>query len=129
MSDNPNCVVTIHVKFSVETSQSKLSLSENESRKNTNLSRSRSAQSLKQLQDPTGQDDKLTILCQFFWIAVSLLESDYEHEFLLAVRLLDKVCCCIIHMLYGARDWLLQSTQKPFQWCSAIMLEVHRTCT
>ena len=26
-----------------------------------------------------------------FWIAISLLESDFEYEFLLAVRLLDKV--------------------------------------
>ena len=56
----------------------------------SNLPRSLSAQSLKQLQDP-GQDDKLTLLAQLFWIAVSLLESDYEHEFLLAVNLLDKV--------------------------------------
>ena len=54
------------------------------------LPRSHSAQSLKQLQDP-GADDKLILLTQLFWIAVSLLESDYEHEFLLAVNLLDKV--------------------------------------
>ena len=60
-------------------------------KKDTNLKRSTSAQSLKQLQDPMGQDDKLTILSQMFWIAVSLLESDYEYEFLLAVRLLEKV--------------------------------------
>ncbi|KAJ8969161.1 hypothetical protein NQ314_001902 [Rhamnusium bicolor] len=53
-----------------------------------NLSRSRSAQSLKLLGDTATQDDKLTILAQLFWLAVSLLESDYEHEFLLAVRLL-----------------------------------------
>jgi hypothetical protein len=26
-----------------------------------------------------------------FWISVSMLGSDYEYEFLLAVRLLDKV--------------------------------------
>ena len=57
----------------------------------SNLPRSHSAQSLKQLQDPAGHDDKLTLLTQLFWIAVSLLESDYEHEFLLAVNLLDKV--------------------------------------
>ncbi|CAH1170054.1 unnamed protein product [Phaedon cochleariae] len=56
-----------------------------------NLSRSRSAQSLKMLGDTATQDDKLTILAQLFWLAVSLLESDYEHEFLLAVRLLASV--------------------------------------
>ena len=37
------------------------------------------------------QDDKLAILAQLFWIAVCLLESDYEHEFLLALRLLERV--------------------------------------
>ena len=31
------------------------------------------------------------ILARFFWIGVSLLESDYEHEFLLATKLIDKV--------------------------------------
>lgn len=58
---------------------------------NTNLSRSRSAQSLKLLGDSATQDDKMTILAQLFWLSVSLLESDYEHEFLLALRLLDRV--------------------------------------
>ncbi|XP_064103219.1 protein furry-like isoform X6 [Macrobrachium nipponense] len=56
-----------------------------------NLSRSRSAQSLKQLADQSSADDKMTVLAQFFWIAVSMLESDYEYEFILAMRLLDKV--------------------------------------
>lgn len=56
-----------------------------------NLSRSRSAQSLKMLGDTQTQDDKLTILAQLFWLAVGLLESDYEHEFLLAARYLEIV--------------------------------------
>ncbi len=55
------------------------------------LPRSHSAQSLKQQQDAQTHEDKLTILSQLFWIAISLLDSDYDHEFLLAVRLLDKV--------------------------------------
>ena len=67
------------------------STSPDDCHRSTTLMRSRSAQSLKQLQDSPTQDDKLTILAQMFWIAVSLLESDYEYEFLLAVRLLDKV--------------------------------------
>ena len=41
--------------------------------------------------DQAGNEDKLTIISQMFWIAVSMLESDYEYEFSLAVRLLDKV--------------------------------------
>lgn len=43
------------------------------------------------LGDSATQDDKLTVLGQLFWLAVSLLESDYEHEFLLASRLLSRV--------------------------------------
>lgn len=46
---------------------------------------------LKLLGDSATQDDKLTVLGQLFWLAVSLLESDYEHEFLLASRLLSRV--------------------------------------
>ena len=52
------------------------------------LSRSRSAQSLKILDN---QDDKMTILVQLFWICLAVLESDYEHEFLLGLRLLEKI--------------------------------------
>ncbi|XP_070197468.1 protein furry-like isoform X3 [Littorina saxatilis] len=56
----------------------------------TNLGRSRSAQSLKNL-DQSGTEDKLTLVTQIFWITVSMLESDYEYEFQLAVRLLNKI--------------------------------------
>ena len=54
------------------------------------LSRSRSAQSLK-IQDLANQDDKMSILVQLFWICLAVLESDYEHEFLLGLRLLEKI--------------------------------------
>ena len=33
----------------------------------------------------------LNILVQLFWICLAILESDYEHEFLLGLRLLEKV--------------------------------------
>ncbi len=60
----------------------------------TNLSRSRSAQSLRAVGagfDPgSTQEDKQTIMAQLFCIAVSLMESDYDHEFLLALKLLEK---------------------------------------
>lgn len=60
---------------------------------NTTLGRSRSAQSLKTLEEQQYMtiEDKTSLLAQFFWIAVVVLETDYEHEFLLALRLLDKV--------------------------------------
>jgi len=64
----------------------------------SNLLRSRSSQSLRQTPDMSGSvpnDDRLTVLVQMFWISVSLLESDFEYEFLLAVRLLDKVCLSV----------------------------------
>merc|ERR550517_962704 len=56
----------------------------------TNLARSRSAQSLK-IQDQASQEDKMNVLVQLFWICIAILESDYEHEFLLGLRLLEKV--------------------------------------
>ena len=77
--------------FSESRHQRHLSGDMDAKKRDTNLKRSSSAHSLKHLQDPSGHDDKLTILSQMFWIAVSLLETDYEYEFLLAVRLLDKV--------------------------------------
>ena len=56
------------------------------------LSRSRSANSLKQMSaDPDTEEHKLTVLSQLFWLSVCLLESDYEYEYLLAMRLLEKV--------------------------------------
>ena len=58
--------------------------------KQVNLSRSRSAQSLK-VQDQTAQDDKMNVLVQLFWICLAVLESDFEHEFLLGLRLLERV--------------------------------------
>lgn len=53
-------------------------------------SRSRSSQSLRNLCDPN-VEEKLNILVPLFWTFVSLLESDNEFEFYLALRSLDKV--------------------------------------
>ena len=59
---------------------------------NNSLGRSRSAQSLKlQQQDQASQDDKMNILVQLFWICLAVLDSDYEHEFLLGLRLLENI--------------------------------------
>ncbi len=49
-----------------------------------------------QIQDQASQEDKMNILVQLFWICIAILESDYEHEFLLGLRLLDKVDANII---------------------------------
>ena len=81
----------------------------------SHLSRSRSAQSLKLLGDSATQDDKLTILAQLFWLAVSLLESDYEHEFLLAVRLLARVMHRLPLDRPDARD-KVEKLQSQLRW-------------
>lgn len=95
-----------------------------------NLSRSRSAQSLKLLGDTATQDDKLTILAQLFWLAVSLLESDYEHEFLLAVRLLASVMHRLPLDRPDARD-KVEKLQSQLRWNSfpgvhALLLKVKK---
>ncbi|XP_038055333.1 protein furry homolog-like isoform X2 [Patiria miniata] len=51
--------------------------------------RSRSTQSLKM--GESSIEDRLNLLTQIFWIFVSLLESDYEYEFLMSLRSLDKL--------------------------------------
>lgn len=81
----------------------------------SNLSRSRSAQSLKQLADQSSADDKMTILAQFFWIAVSVLESDYEYEFILAMRLLDKVLSRLPLDRPDCRD-KVEKLQQQLKW-------------
>ncbi|XP_055531189.1 protein furry isoform X3 [Wyeomyia smithii] len=81
----------------------------------SSLSRSRSAQSLKLLGDSATQDDKMTILAQLFWLAVSLLESDYEHEFLLALRLLTRVLHRLPLDRPDARD-KVEKLQQQLKW-------------
>lgn len=81
----------------------------------SNLSRSRSAQSLKLLGDSATQDDKMTILAQLFWLSVSLLESDYEHEFLLALRLLARVLHRLPLDRPDARD-KVEKLQSQLRW-------------
>lgn len=81
----------------------------------TNLCRSRSAQSLKLLGDSASADDKMTILAQLFWLSVSLLESDYEHEFLLALRLLGRVLHRLPLDRPDARD-KVEKLQTQLRW-------------
>lgn len=39
--------------------------------------------------------DPMNLMATIFWIAASLLESDYEYEYLLALRLLNKL---LVHL-------------------------------
>lgn len=52
--------------------------------------RCKSVESLRE-EEMLNLEDKETLLAKFFWIAVAVLESDYEHEFILAIRLLENV--------------------------------------
>lgn len=92
-----------------------LELERNSNKFGSSLSRSRSAQSLKLLGDTATQDDKMTILAQLFWLAVSLLESDYEHEFLLALRLLTRVLHRLPLDRPDARD-KVEKLQQQLKW-------------
>lgn len=57
----------------------------------------------------------MTILAQLFWLAVSLLESDYEHEFLLACRLLARVLHRLPLDRPDARD-KVEKLQQQLKW-------------
>ena len=62
-------------------------------------------------------DDKLNLLAQLFWVFVSLLESDYEYEFLMALRCLDKV-----------RKWLRIFTVCNFPIRNDLVKNFHKEC-
>lgn len=70
----------------------------------------------------------MTILAQLFWLAVSLLESDYEHEFLLALRLLGRVFHRLPLDRPDARD-KVEKLQLQLKWAGypgvhALLLKV-----
>lgn len=70
----------------------------------------------------------MTILAQLFWLAVSLLESDYEHEFLLALRLLARVLHRLPLDRPDARD-KVEKLQQQLKWAGypgvhALLLKV-----
>ncbi|XP_041471022.1 protein furry homolog isoform X2 [Lytechinus variegatus] len=53
--------------------------------------RARSSSSLKHIGENNIFEERLNMLAQVFWIFVSLLESDYEFEFLMALKALEKL--------------------------------------
>lgn len=57
-----------------------------------NIGRSRSAQILKSTEERVlTPEDRISLLSQLLWISVAMLETDYEHEFLLALRLMARI--------------------------------------
>nr|XP_003225365.2 PREDICTED: protein furry homolog-like [Anolis carolinensis] len=61
------------------------------------LARTRSLSSLKEggMHDVQPTTDPVNLMATIFWIAASLLESDYEYEYLLALRLLNRL---LVHL-------------------------------
>lgn len=57
------------------------------------LARTRSLSSLREggIHDLQPATDPTNLMATIFWIAASLLESDYEYEYLLALKLLNKL--------------------------------------
>lgn len=59
-------------------------------------SKTRSSSSLKDsLSDPTNINNPTNLLATIFWGAVALMESDFEFEYLMALRLLSKL---LVHL-------------------------------
>jgi len=94
----------------------------------SSVSHSKSNQSLKMLNDTlTSPEDRTTLLAQFFWISIAMLETDYEHEFLLTLRLLDKILSKLSlennEMLEKVEKIMLQSKWTHFPGVHAMLLK------
>uniref|UniRef100_A0A672IIV2 Furry homolog, like n=1 Tax=Salarias fasciatus TaxID=181472 RepID=A0A672IIV2_SALFA len=109
-----------------------------------NLARTRSLSSLGGGGSPGGETappvDPSNLMATVFWIAVSLLESDYEFEYLLALRLLNKLLGQLpldradsrerLEMVQSKLKWynfpgLLQLFLKGFTSASTQELTIH----
>jgi hypothetical protein len=85
--------------------------------------RSRSVQSLNGLTNDGTIDDSIErtlqqdsdVIPQVFWLALSLLESDFEYEYLLALRLLEKVMDRLPLERLECRD-KVDRVQSQLQW-------------
>ncbi|XP_042107325.1 protein furry homolog-like isoform X2 [Ovis aries] len=83
----------------------------------SSLARTRSLSSLREkavydVQPPT---EPANLMATIFWIAASLLESDYEYEYLLALRLLNKL---LIHLPLDKSESRekIENVQSKLKW-------------
>ncbi|KAF7482332.1 Hypothetical predicted protein [Marmota monax] len=84
---------------------------------NSSLARTRSLSSLREkgMYDVQSTTEPANLMATIFWIAASLLESDYEYEYLLALRLLNKL---LIHLPLDkseSRD-KIENVQNKLKW-------------
>ncbi|NXA30977.1 FRYL protein, partial [Eudromia elegans] len=81
------------------------------------LARTRSLSSLREggLYDVQPTTDPVNLLATIFWIAASLLESDYEYEYLLALKLLNKL---LIHLPLDKSESRekIEKVQNKLKW-------------
>ncbi|XP_039769737.1 protein furry homolog-like isoform X3 [Ornithorhynchus anatinus] len=79
------------------------------------LARTRSLSSLREGDTSDVQPDPTNLLATIFWIGASLLESDYECEYLLALRLLNKL---LVHLPLDKLESRekIESVQSKLKW-------------
>uniref|UniRef100_A0A674JZD2 FRY like transcription coactivator n=1 Tax=Terrapene triunguis TaxID=2587831 RepID=A0A674JZD2_9SAUR len=81
------------------------------------LARTRSLSSLREggMHDVRPTTDPINLMATIFWIAASLLESDYEYEYLLALRLLNKL---LIHLPLDKSESRekIEKVQSKLKW-------------
>nr|XP_044986313.1 protein furry homolog-like isoform X3 [Jaculus jaculus] len=83
----------------------------------SSLARTRSLSSLREkgMYDVQPTTEPTNLLATIFWIAASLLESDYEYEYLLALRLLNKL---LLHLPLDKSESRekIENVQSKLKW-------------
>uniref|UniRef100_A0A2K6TZE9 FRY like transcription coactivator n=1 Tax=Saimiri boliviensis boliviensis TaxID=39432 RepID=A0A2K6TZE9_SAIBB len=83
----------------------------------SSLARTRSLSSLREkgMYDVQSTTEPANLMATIFWIAASLLESDYEYEYLLALRLLNKL---LIHLPLDKSESRekIENVQSKLKW-------------
>ncbi|XP_058154920.1 protein furry homolog-like isoform X1 [Dasypus novemcinctus] len=83
----------------------------------SSLARTRSLSSLREkgMYDVQSTTEPTNLMATIFWIAASLLESDYEYEYLLALRLLNKL---LIHLPLDKSESRekIENVQSKLKW-------------
>ncbi|NWU69799.1 FRYL protein, partial [Pterocles burchelli] len=81
------------------------------------LARTRSLSSLREggMYDVQPTTDPVNLMATIFWIAASLLESDYEYEYLLALKLLNKL---LVHLPLDKSESRekIEKVQNKLKW-------------
>lgn len=87
------------------------------SEQQTLLARTRSSSSKDNVSDPANVNHPSNLLATVFWVAVSLMESDFEFEYQMSLRLLNKL---LGHMSLDKPDnrEKLEKLQSQLKWSS-----------